>query len=477
MSVFTLAVDPIRSWDVLLSPYIEYRVQTRDDKRVVLGSTVDGLPATIEYSGSGFGANGAGLSAGTAVVDTYRLTVGGQVVLALTDASVTGAPLAAWADGYAGAFLPAALAGDDVFSLSNLSDRRNGFGGNDVMHGLGGSDALFGGDGNDTLRGGEGNDKLEGENGDDLVVGGRGDDYASGGAGTDTFLTGALRKQVQVDAGGWTANLSGPEGRDKLYDFERVAFADGTLHLDPAGAAGQVWRLYGAALGRPAETTGLSAWVGALDAGAASLAAAANGFVGSAEFALRYGALDDAGFATRLYLNVLGRAPDAAGLEHWTSKLAGGTSRAEILLGFSESAEFRDKTHSATANKLWTVDPEAMDVLRCYMAILDRAPDAGGLASWIAVRENGLTNAGMVDAFIGSAEFQTRFGALSDADFVARMYLAALDRPADAAGHAAWTATLDSGAIARRDVVQGFAYSDEMTQKLLPLVTDGIAFA
>jgi len=29
----------------------------------------------------------------------------------------------------------------------------------------------------------------------------------------------------------------------------------------------------------------------------------------------------------------------------------------------------------------------------------------------------------------------------------------------------------------RRDVVQGFAYSDEMTVKLLPLVGDGIAFA
>ncbi len=66
MTTFTLAADPIRSWDVLLSPEIEYRVQMRDDKRVVLGGTVDGLPATIEYSGSNFGASGAGLSAGTA---------------------------------------------------------------------------------------------------------------------------------------------------------------------------------------------------------------------------------------------------------------------------------------------------------------------------------------------------------------------------------------------------------------------------
>lgn len=476
MSTFTLAVDPIRSWDVLLSPDIDYRVRTRDDKRVVLEGVAGDLPATIEYSGSNFGADGAGLRAGTAVVDTYRLTVGGQVVLSLTNTSVTGAPLAAWVQGDGSAFLPVALAGADVFSLSNSSERRNGFGGNDLMHGLGGSDTLLGGDGKDTLWGGEGNDRLEGEGGDDLVVGGQGDDYALGGAGTDTFLTGALRKQVRVDAGGWSANLSGSEGRDQVYDFERLAFADGVLHLDPAGAAGQVWRLYGAAFGRGAETTGLTGWVAALDSGAVTLAGAAGGFVGSAEFAQRYGQLDDAGFVTRLYANVLGRAPDAAGLQAWTAQLAGGASRAEVLLGFSESTEYKAATGASTA-RLWTVDPEAMDVLRAYTTVLDRAPDAGGLAFWTAARDGGLAKAEMMVAFIASAEFQVRFGALSNGDFVARMYLVALDRPAETAGHAAWTSALDSGAIGRRDVVLGFAYSDEMTQKLLPLVGDGIAFA
>ena len=53
------------------------------------------LAATIEYSGSNFGVNGAGLRAGTATVGTYRMTIGGQVVLEITDTSVTGAPLSA----------------------------------------------------------------------------------------------------------------------------------------------------------------------------------------------------------------------------------------------------------------------------------------------------------------------------------------------------------------------------------------------
>lgn len=477
MSKFTLALDPIRSWDVLLSSDNTYRTKVRDERHVVMEGMAADLAATIEYSGSNFGVNGAGLRAGTATVDTYRMTIGGQVVLEITGASVTGAPLSAWVQGDGSAFLPAALAGDDTFLLSNLADRRNGFAGDDILHGFGGNDTLLGGDGNDTLHGNEGNDRLDGENGLDTAVGGRGSDTFYGGAGTDTFVSGMLRKLIRVDVVGSTATLSEPVDRDTVYDVERLAFLDGTLHLDPTGAAGQVWRLYGAALGRPAETTGLSAWVAMLDSGTASLTDTANNFLNSAEFAARYGDLDNPGFVTRLYANVLGRSPDAAGLEGWTSTLAGGASRASVLLGFSESAEYRDLTRFATVNKLWTVDAEAMDVLRCYVTILDRTPDAGGLAFWTSARDNDLTNAEMMDEFIGSAEFQTRFGGLSNEGFVSRLYPIALDRTADAAGQAYWTSALDSGAVQRRDVVQGFAYSDEMTLKLLPLVGDGIAFA
>ena len=151
-------------------------------------------------------------------------------------------------------------------------------------------------------------------------------------------------------------------------------------------------------------------------------------------------------------------------------------SRAEVLVGFSESAEYKTATGASTA-RLWTVDPEAMDVLRAYATILDRAPDAGGLAFWTAARDGGLANADMANGFIASAEFQTRFGALSNRDFVELLYQTALDRSPNAEGLAAWTLALDTRAMGRGDVVQSFAYSGEMTQKLLPLVGDGIAFA
>ena len=101
---------------------------------------------------------------------------------------------------------------------------------------------------------------------------------------TRVSSTNTLRKQAEATFLSWGAVLTGPspQGEDILLGIERIAFLDGTLHLDPADAAGQVWRLYGAAFGREAETTGLSGWVGALDGGV-SLAAAAAGFIGSAE--------------------------------------------------------------------------------------------------------------------------------------------------------------------------------------------------
>ena len=151
--------------------------------------------------------------------------------------------------------------------------------------------------------------------------------------------------------------------------------------------------------------------------------------------------------------------------------------RAGALLGFSESAEHKQRTAAAYHNGLWAPDPEAVDVLRAYAAVLDRLPDAAGLASWTAAREAGLGQADMVVRFIASAEFQGRFGGLSNRDFVEQLYRTALDRPADPDGVAAWTQVLDDGVDSRAGVVLGFAGSAEMTAKLTPLVADGILIA
>jgi hypothetical protein len=108
--------------------------------------------------------------------------------------------------------------------------------------------------------------------------------------------------------------------------------------LDPNAA--EVARLYDAVLGRLPDEGGEISWTQILDSGADTLQQVVNGFVGSAEFQANYGSLNNTQFVTLLYNNVLHRAPDPAGLASWVNPLNAGTdTRAQVVLGFSESPE------------------------------------------------------------------------------------------------------------------------------------------
>jgi hypothetical protein len=86
----------------------------------------------------------------------------------------------------------------------------------------------------------------------------------------------------------------------------------------------------------------------------------AQAFVGSAEFTERYGSLNSnaslssdgaAGtvFLQALYANVLGRTGSAAEINAW---LATGETTAQVLVGFSDSAEFQERANEPTLTYL-----------------------------------------------------------------------------------------------------------------------------
>lgn len=127
------------------------------------------------------------------------------------------------------------------------------------------------------------------------------------------------------------------------------------------GRRAPVTRLYTAAFLRPVDAEGLAYWAERRRTGT-SLGKVAQAFVSSPEFRTRYGQLTNAQFVDRIYRNVLGRAPDADGLAFWTARLDGGTSRGDVLIGFSESAEHR--TRRATL----------VDVTLLTTGMLRRAP-------------------------------------------------------------------------------------------------------
>lgn len=198
---------------------------------------------------------------------------------------------------------------------------------------------------------------------------------AYGGLDTASFVT-LLYQNVlgrAPDAGGlagWVAALEqGQSQAQVVLGFSQsqefitatnAAATEFTLARDPANWQGDVFRLYQATLGREPDLAGFKGWAELL-AGGTPLLTAVAGFVNSPEFQNIYGTLDNTAFVTTLYQNVLGRAPDAAGLQGWTDLLAGGMSRPEVVRGFSQSGEFINTT--APALKAWIRAQGVDDVL------------------------------------------------------------------------------------------------------------------
>jgi hypothetical protein len=131
-------------------------------------------------------------------------------------------------------------------------------------------------------------------------------------------------------------------GTDTLTNVERLQFTDTMLALDTGKdqTAGSGYMLYKAAFNRTPDVGGLGFWISKMDGGM-SYSDVANNFVNSAEFKTAFGGSNPTvnTLVTKLYNNVLARAPDAGGLAFWQEKLTTGWSTADVLGYFSTSAE------------------------------------------------------------------------------------------------------------------------------------------
>ncbi len=106
---------------------------------------------------------------------------------------------------------------------------------------------------------------------------------------------------------------------------------------------------------------------------------------------------------------------------------------------------------------------DAQTVALMYEAALDRAPDISGVNFWInqaqvfSVEE-------IAQAFLDSAEFEAAFGdpdALTDQELVEVLYSNVLDREGEQAGIDFWTAAVGQEDFSRADLLTAFAISPE----------------
>lgn len=186
---------------------------------------------------------------------------------------------------------------------------------------------------------------LTGTSANDSFTGRAGNDAIDGGAGRDTVNYSISRSSFTVtktSTGFTVTDRTGANGTDTLANVERLHFSDGNLALDTGLGqnGGEAYRIYKAAFNRTPDTTGLAYWLGQIDS-SMSLTQVAQGFVDSSEFRTLYGTNPTTSqFVDRLYHNVLGRAGEANGVAYWEGRLnSGAESMAQVLTGFSESAE------------------------------------------------------------------------------------------------------------------------------------------
>jgi len=307
-------------------------------------------------------------------VETFRIDDFGFVDSTLTDEIL---------ESGVEAFIEHFLSGDDTVTGTTSDDSYLYAGaGDDVVDGGSGDDLLIGGSGlgNDTYIGGTGTDTVKytsatagirvdlskgtaasisgdaasigrdqlsgieniiGGQYDDILVGdaqanrlegGSGSDQLDGGSGIDTAAYSGSRLTMSRSGDQW--QVAG----DTLTNIERVEFDNGAIGLDDISE--KAYRIYKAAFDRTPDEEGLGYWIQELDKGFA-LHQVTNSFVISQEFKNLYGAdLNNEGFITALYNNVLDRDPDQGGLDYWINDMENnGMSRADVLASFSESAE------------------------------------------------------------------------------------------------------------------------------------------
>jgi len=183
--------------------------------------------------------------------------------------------------------------------------------------------------------------------GDSSVTTGAGVDTVQAGLGNST-ITGGSGDYAVVKLGGSATNYTvtvnnghavvTDKTTTKVTDISKIQYVqlDGGKALvfakDSVEAA--ISTLYETAFGRTADAGGLDYWFD-LGRGGATLKQIASAFTASAEFAAK-AALSNTDFVNGLYQNTFGRAGEASGIAYWTDALANGSTRADLIVQFSQ---------------------------------------------------------------------------------------------------------------------------------------------
>lgn len=235
-----------------------------------------------------------------------------------------------------------------------------------------GNTTLLGGSSDDFIQAGDGTDIIAAGLGNNIIVSGRGTATVNGGAGSNFVYYRGSPDQYTISRSGDALSISPNAGNpykvgiDTLTNISDLIFTatdaatgstssiDITQHLTSA-LDKSIYLIYQAAFARMPDHAGFLFWADQADNKGLSEQAIASSFVASPEFTAKYGTNPtNADFVKALYTNVLGRAPDQAGLKFWIDQADSGLSHQDILINFAHSPENLSITSAHTTLGLWT---------------------------------------------------------------------------------------------------------------------------
>ncbi|MFT8243436.1 DUF4214 domain-containing protein [Roseomonas sp. BN140053] len=335
-------------------------------------------------------------------------------------------------------------------------DTLTGGAGNDSLSGGAGNDTLAGGGGDDTLDGGAGDDVLISTGGNDVLNGGDGYDvvFLNGVNRRDVDFSAFETGVVNVTRADGSVTV--------LRDIEEARFIDGRQVLDLSDPAAQVVRLYQAALDRAPEQEGLNFYIPTLQQGGtlSSIATgflnspeflARYGGLDDTGYINRLynNVLDRTASQSEVnyYLDQLGQGASRQQLLANFSESPENIQKTTPLVAagvwdVSENATLVARLYDTMLGRL--PDAPGLDFYRAQL-------DAGTASTTDVVR-----------AFEASPEFARLYGSgVSNESFVDLLYVNTLNRTETAEERAFYVNQLTAGTASREELVLNFSESPE----------------
>ena len=102
-----------------------------------------------------------------------------------------------------------------------------------------------------------------------------------------------------------------------------------------------------------------------------------------------------------------------------------------------------------------------------YQALLDRTPDAQGLAYWKGILDTQVSLAAIAQDFIDSYEYELETDASeSDIDYLRKLYVNVLQREPEQEAQKYWIESSEAGLLTRAEIAAIVSQSDEAQQKV-----------